>query len=79
MDEPASYEIKVAEQLDARWVKWFGDLEIVHCQNGETILRGVMADQPALFGALGKIRDLGLTLISVQRLSPGRPRSSQSK
>jgi hypothetical protein len=67
MDEPASYEIKVAEQLDARWAKWFGDLEIVHSPKGETTLCGVIADQPALFGVLGKIRDLGLTLISVQR------------
>ena len=67
MDEPASYEIIVAEQIDERWVQWFGDLEIKHTQNGETVFRGVMADQPALFGVLGKIRDLGLTLISVQR------------
>lgn len=79
MDEPASYEIIVAEQIDERWVKWFGDLEIMHAQNGETVFRGMMADQPALFGVLGKIRDLGLTLISVQRLPPARLRPSQSK
>ena len=68
MDEPALYEIRVAEQLDAHWAKWFGDLEITYTECGETILRGEMADQSALFGVLGKIRDLGLTLISVQRL-----------
>jgi hypothetical protein len=68
MDEPACYEIRVAEQLDERWAKWFGDLEILHsAECGETTLRGEMADQPALFGVLGKIRDLGLTLISVRR------------
>ena len=69
MDEPASYEIRVAERLDERWTRWFGDLEIAYSEKGETILRGVMADQPALFGVLGRIRDLGLVLISVQRLS----------
>ena len=70
MDEPADYEIRVAEHLDERWVKWFCDLEIVHpAESDETILRGAMADQPMLFGVLGTIRDLGLTLISVQRLS----------
>jgi hypothetical protein len=48
-------------------------LEIVHSdESGETILRVEMVDQPALFGALGKVRDLGLTLISVQRLPPLR-------
>ncbi len=70
MDEPAHYEIRVAEHLEERWAKWFGDLEIVHpAQSDETILRGMMADQAVLFGILSKIRDLGLTLISVQRLS----------
>ena len=68
MDEPAHYEIRLAEHLDERWAKWFDGLEIVHsAESGETVLRGEMADQPALFGVLGKIRDLGLTLISVQR------------
>ena len=71
MDEPASYEIRIAEALDPRWTEWFGGLEIVCAAGcGETILRGEMADQPALFGVLGKVRDLGLTLISVQRLPP---------
>jgi hypothetical protein len=78
MDEPACYEIRVAEYLDELRAKWFGDLAIVHSESGETILRGEMADQPALFGVLGKIRDLGLTLISVKRLEevPLSPRVS---
>jgi hypothetical protein len=67
MDEPAHYEIRVAEHLDEHWTKSFEGLEIVHSdESGETILRVEMVDQPALFGALGKVRDLGLTLISVQ-------------
>ncbi len=68
MDESAPYEIRVAEHLDERWARWFGEMEIQRiAESDETILRGVMADQPALYGVLGKIRDLGLTLISVQR------------
>lgn len=71
MDDPANYEIRVAEGLNERWSKWFDGLEIARSdESGYTILRGRMADQPALFGALGKVRDLGLTLISVRRLSP---------
>ena len=73
MDGPAQYKIRVAENLDERWAKWFGDLEIIHPPgSNETILSGEMVDQAELFGVLGKIRDLGLTLILVQRKSlPG--------
>ncbi len=67
MDDPAYYEIRVAEPLDKRWNQWFDDLEIIGSEDGETVLRGQIADQPALFGVLGRVRDLGLTLISVQR------------
>jgi hypothetical protein len=35
--------------------------------NGDTILSSPVADQPALHGLLVKVRDLGLTLISVDR------------
>jgi hypothetical protein len=71
MDDPACYEIRIAEHIDQGLAEWFGDLEIIQNEEpGETVLRGEMTDQPALFGVLGRIRDLGLTLISVQR----RPR-----
>jgi hypothetical protein len=80
MDEPSLYEIRVAEQITERWTTWLDGLEIIHSHEpDETILRGEMADQPALFGVLGKIRDLGLTLISVQRLSPRQSDSSPTK
>ncbi len=68
MDGPVHYEIRVAEQLDERWENWFDGLDIIHSESAGTLLKGEMADQPALFGVLGKIRDLGLTLISLQRL-----------
>ncbi len=69
MDEPAHYEIRIAEQFDERVAKWFGDLEIISdVKSDEMILHGEIVDQTALFGVLGKIRDLGLTLSSVQRL-----------
>ncbi len=80
MDDPARYEIRVAEHLAERWARWFDGLEIIHdAESGETLLRGEMMDQPALFGVLGKVRDLGLTLISVQRLSTTRAQPARSK
>ena len=35
---------------------------------GDTLLRGSLADQAALYGLLHRIRDLGLVLLAVARL-----------
>ena len=64
---PAQYEIRVAGVLDSRWAAWFNGLQ-VSGQGEETIICGLLADQPALHGLLTKLRDLGLCLISVRRL-----------
>ena len=67
---PAQYEIRVAGVLDGRWAAWFNDLQ-VSVQGEETVICGLIADQPALHGLLTKVRDLGLCLISVRRLDTG--------
>jgi uncharacterized protein (DUF302 family) len=66
---PAWYELRVAGVLDSRWAAWFDGLE-VNGQNEETVIFGLLTDQPALHGLLIKVRDLGLILISVRRLDP---------
>ena len=68
---PARYEIRVADVLDARWAIWFDGLQISG-QGEETVICGLLADQPALHGLLTKVRDLGLCLISVRRLGVGQ-------
>ena len=67
---PARYEIRVDSVLDDQWADWFGGLQ-VSSDGTQTVIAGVLADQPALHGVLAKIRDLGLCLISVRRLDPG--------
>ena len=67
---PAQYEIHVAGVLDSRWEAWFNGLQISG-QGDETVICGLLADQPALHGLLTKVRDLGLCLISVRRLDTG--------
>ena len=59
------YEIKVEGVLDDHWAEWFDGLHVLHDSGGNTLLYGELADQAALHGALAKIRDLGLTLLSV--------------
>jgi len=67
---PARYEIRVDRVLDDRWADWFGGLQVTS-DGTQTVIAGLLLDQPALHGVLAKIRDLGLCLISVRRLDPG--------
>jgi hypothetical protein len=62
------YEIRVEGTLDLRWSDWFDGFSIVPAGDRETLLVGTVGDQAALHGVLHKIRDLGLPLLSVQRL-----------
>ena len=66
----AHYEIRVDGVLDSRWAAWFDGLQVSD-DGEETVISGLLADQPALHGLLAKIRDLGLCLISVRRLDTG--------
>ena len=64
-----TYEIRVKGNLGPEWSAWFDGFTITPEDDDETILVGQVADQPALHGLLAKIRDLGLTLVRVERLS----------
>jgi hypothetical protein len=63
--KPTTYTIIVKGHLDASWSDWFDAMTITHAENGETLLTGPVLDQSALHGLLNKVRDLGLTLVSV--------------
>jgi hypothetical protein len=65
-------EIRFKGHLDARWARWFEGLSFTHESDGTTVLRGPVADQAALHGLLGKVRDLGLPLVSVTHAEPER-------
>lgn len=62
------YAIVVNEELDERWAMRLEGLTITHDGKGITRIYGPVADQAALYGILIRLRDLGLTLISVNRL-----------
>ncbi|TCO50191.1 hypothetical protein EV646_102265 [Kribbella antiqua] len=64
-DAPMGYELRIEGHLDQHWSTWFGGLAVSLEGDGTTTLRGVVTDQSELHGLLAKVRDLGVTLISV--------------
>ncbi len=68
MTDETSYEIRVREVLDEKWAACFAPFTLA-AGPGETILTGRVQDQAELFGALIKIRDRGLKLVSVNPLT----------
>lgn len=71
---PVGYRILVAARLDDHWSSWFDDLTLVDHSDGTTSLSGAVADQAQLHALLAKIRDLGISLISIQAIELPRDR-----
>jgi hypothetical protein len=65
LEPPTTHYIRVKGHLGERWAAWFDHGTITREPNGETLLAVSIVDQAALHGLLTKIRDLGLTLLSV--------------
>ena len=69
-DHPTVYQIKLKGHLSSQWADWFDGLTITLEEDGNTLLTGTVIDQAALHGLLKKVRDLGMPLISVNRVNP---------
>ena len=68
-NQPANfYTIRVKGCLPApEWAEWFGGMILeIDETRGETCLRGPIADQAELYGLLARLRNLRLTLLSVE-------------
>lgn len=63
----AVYKIKVRGKLSKEWETWFDNLEVIS-MGSESVIIGRVADQSALHGVLSSIRDLGLPLLSLERV-----------
>lgn len=72
-DEPTVYQIRIKGHLDPQWANWFDELTITLEDEAETVLTGPVVDQAALHGLLKKLRNLGIPLLSVNRIEPGQP------
>jgi hypothetical protein len=70
--EPTIYQIRLKGHLGRQWTDWFEGLTITLAENGDTLLTGPVIDQAALYGLLKKVRDLGMALLSINRVEPGQ-------
>jgi hypothetical protein len=68
---PQCYEIRVRGHLGAVMLHAFPALH-AEMRDRDTLLRGAIADQSALYGVLAQIESLGLELLELRRL-PGGP------
>ena len=62
------YQIRIEGHLGNQWADWFDGFAITLEADGKTLLSGPVPDQPALYGLLRKVRDLGMPLISVNQV-----------
>jgi hypothetical protein len=66
--ESSVYCIRIQGNLTKEWNQWFEGMDVLKQADGTTLLSGPLQDQAALFGILKKIRNLGLPLVSVNKL-----------
>ena len=78
-DQPMVYQIRIKGHLSPQWTGWFEGLTITLEDNGDTLLTGSVIDQAALHGLLKKVRDLGVPLLSINSVEPGRQDESEFK
>jgi hypothetical protein len=64
------YEIRIMGRLNPHWSEWFSGLALTYVEENETLLTGLLPDQAALHSLLERIRDLNLTLISINCSKP---------
>ncbi len=64
------YQIRIKGHLGRQRIDWFAGLTITLEENGDTLLTtSTVIDQAALHGLLKKVRDLGMPLLSVNRVN----------
>jgi hypothetical protein len=68
-NQPRIYQIRIQGHLGRQWAAQFEGLSMTLNDDGTTLLAGAVVDQAALHSILRRIRDLGITLISVNAIT----------
>jgi hypothetical protein len=72
MDTDMGYQIELEGALNESWSDWLIGMDIRHTRGPDgkprTTLTGVMKDQAMLRGVLDRLFNLGLALVSLQRI-----------
>ena len=63
-------DITVGGHLDDHWSDRLGGLDIIHRDDGTSVLSGTLADQAQLHGVLSGLRDIGADLLGVRTVDP---------
>ncbi len=67
-DWPGYYEFRLKGYFNDQRFACFAEMDISELTNGETRLAGWIEDQAAMYGLLSRFRDLGVLLLSLNRL-----------
>jgi len=67
--KPTTYEITVRGRLSITLAAAFDGLT-ASAAASDTVLRGEIVDQAALYGVLERIESLGLELLDIRRVAP---------
>lgn len=65
--QPVRYRLCLQGRVSADWADWLLDVTLTF-DGDQTLITGTVRDQPALFGLLSFIRDLGTPLLLVEYL-----------
>ncbi len=74
---PETFLIRIEGHLHSRWSDWFEGFTITNLENGEAQLYGTVRDQAELLAVLGRLQDLNLKLVAVDRAAQSDPASAQ--
>jgi hypothetical protein len=76
---PSRYEIRIKGHLSPRWATRFDGMTLTARADGTTVIEGSIVDQAALHGLLNRLGDLGLPLLSITRLDPAAPTTTETR